>query len=445
VIRVCIAVLALVLGPAAIADDDVLLLRHARIIDASSSLAREGMSVVIQGGRIIRIDHDEQIPDDDYPDAETLDLTGKYLLPGLVETHAHLATMPQPAWVEAMLDRYLHSGVTTLRDMAGDTRYLSDLRRRLLIGDLQGPDLHYSALMAGPSFFDDPRTAAAAAGETPGEVAWMQSIEPTTDMTIAVARSRGTGATGIKIYANLPAAEVSRIGAEAAAQDIQLWSHGTIAPALPMDAVEAGVNVLSHACMLVSHISPLKPDAYPARPDPDFSVFGDDYAAYDDLFARMREHGTVLDANLRLYALADRQRAADPENPPRMRCPLDYAAGLVSAAHLAGIPITVGTDGVAPAQEEFPALFEEIELLHDEAGLSAHDVITAATHHGALALGLRDEIGLVAVGYRADLIILDADPLADIRNIREIDTVIRNGTLIPRAGWTVSPDLAPGE
>lgn len=441
------AVLALagLTGFAGADEPDILILRHATIIDAASPLAREGMSVVIVDGRIARVDHDEQVDPADFDGAGTIDLTGRYLLPGLVETHAHLGTSPTPAWAEAMLDRYLHGGITTVRDMAGDTRFLSDLQRRIRIGELAGPDLHYSALMAGQSFFDDPRTAAASAGETPGAVAWMQAIDAETDMTVAVARASGTGATGIKIYANLPAEAVARIGAEAQAQDMLLWSHGTIAPALPMDAVEAGVDVISHACMLVSHVSLLKPDAYPARPDPDFSVFGDEYSGYADLFAAMRANGTLLDANLRLYAEADRRRAADPDNPPRMRCPLVYAAGIVADAHAAGIAITAGTDGAAPPDAVLPAIYDEIELLHTAAGLSPHDAITAATFNGALALGLRGEVGLVGPGYQADLIVLTANPLDDVANMRSIEQVIVDGDVVNRGGWTPSPALAAGE
>ncbi len=377
---------------------DTLLLRHVSIIDAATSQARPGMSILVIDGRIQIVVPDSEIRPEDYPAARVLDLSGRYVVPGLVETHAHLATYPDPDWAEAMLDRYVMSGVTTVRDMAGDTRYLSDLRRRLLTDQLVGPDLHFSALMGGPSFFDDHRTQASAAGEQAGAVPWMQAIAPNTDIVQAVALSRGTGATGIKIYANLPAEDVMRVGVEAERQNMLVWSHGTIAPALPADAVAAGVDVVSHVCMLVSHISPLKPQAYPDRPDPDFSVFGDDFSAYADLFEAMRMRGTMIDPNLRLYAEADRRREADPGNPPRMRCPLTYASGITRAAHAAGVGLTVGTDGVAATDAVYPAFFDELALLQNAAGLTPHEVLVAATRNGARALGLDSDRGLVAAG-----------------------------------------------
>jgi imidazolonepropionase-like amidohydrolase len=432
-IRFLLAGLLFFAATPAHADDGVTILQHATVIDATSPVARDGMSVVIADGHIVRLDHDEQINMADYPDANIVDLTGRYVLPGLVETHIHLATSPDLDRAESALARLLRGGVTTVRDMAGDARFLANLRRRVLIGELAGPEIQYSAIMAGPSFFDDPRTAAASQGENPGDVAWLQAIDEDTDMTIAVAQARGTGARGIKIYANLPAEIVARVGAEARAQDMRLWSHGTIAPALPLDAVEAGVNVVSHACMLVSHISPLHPQAYPARPDADFTVFGDDYAGYADLFAAMRQHGTMLDANLRLYALADARRAATPDDPPLIRCPLDYAAGIVAAAHVAGIPITTGTDGIAPPEAALPSIHEELTLLHTAAGLSPHEVITAATFNGALALGMRTEIGLVLPGYQADLLVLTNNPLEDIGHMSAIDQVMVDGQYAFRA------------
>ncbi|MEC9249778.1 MAG: amidohydrolase family protein [Pseudomonadota bacterium] len=424
---------------------DALLLRHVSIIDAGAPEARSGMSILVVDGRIQSVVSDSDIEPDEYPAARVLDLSGRYVVPGLIETHAHLATYPDPDWAEAMLDRYVMAGVTTVRDMAGDTRYLSDLRRRLLTEQLNGPDLHFSALMGGPSFFDDPRTQASAAGEQAGAVPWMQAIAPNTDIVQAVALSRGTGATGIKIYANLPAEDVMRIGVEAERQNMRVWSHGTIAPALPADAVAAGVDVVSHVCMLVSHISPLKPQAYPARPDPDFSVFGDDYSGYADLFEAMRRQGTMIDPNLRLYAEADRRRQANPANPPRMRCPLAYASGIARAAHAAGIDLTVGTDGVAAADAAYPALFDELELLQRSAGLTPHEVLVAATRNGARALGLDSDRGLVTQGYRADLVVLARNPLDGAENFRSVEGVVRAGRWLDRSGWSPRSEALAGD
>ncbi len=70
---------------------------------------------------------------------------------------------------------FIYSGVTTVRDMAGDTRVLADLSRSTMLHQIDGPDIYYAALMAGPQFFHDPRTVASAQGATPGDVPWMRA------------------------------------------------------------------------------------------------------------------------------------------------------------------------------------------------------------------------------------------------------------------------------
>ena len=70
-----------------------------------------------------------------------------------INSHVHMATQPNRRYAEALLRRDLYSGVTALRDMAGDARALADLSRSARLGDIPSPDIHYSALMAGPQFF----------------------------------------------------------------------------------------------------------------------------------------------------------------------------------------------------------------------------------------------------------------------------------------------------
>ena len=149
---------------------------------------------------------------------------------------------------EGYSKRYLFGGITTVRDMAGDTRSLANLARASLINEIAAPDIYFSALMAGPSFFSDPRTIMAALGGTPGDVPWMQSITADTDITIAVAKARGTSATGIKMYANLESDEVRRIIEESRKQRFPVWAHIEVYPASIFDTI--GANAVSHVCMI---------------------------------------------------------------------------------------------------------------------------------------------------------------------------------------------------
>src|SRR3546814_6326172 len=105
----------------------------------------------------------------DLAGAEVVDLGGQYLLPGLIDSHQHLATPPDRRRAEALMRRDLYGGITAVRIMADDLRPIAELARASLVGEIAGPDLYFAALVAGPSFFEDPRTKAIAAGAVPGE------------------------------------------------------------------------------------------------------------------------------------------------------------------------------------------------------------------------------------------------------------------------------------
>src|SRR5690349_2595792 len=189
--------------------------RHATLIDGRSPVARPDIAVVTDGEKIVAVLPDRNLTKAQLAGAQEVDLTGKYLLPGFIDTHQHLATPPNRPVAELQLERLVYSGVTAIRDMADDLRQVSDLTRAARVGEIASPDIHYAALMAGPSFFSDPRTHAVAQGAEPGAVPWMQSIDDKTNMPLAVAQSKGTYATAIKIYANLPGERVAAITAEA--------------------------------------------------------------------------------------------------------------------------------------------------------------------------------------------------------------------------------------
>lgn len=147
----------------------------ATLIDGWSAMPKQNMMIVTTGNRITAVlsaEHFEPKSDD-----EVVDVRSKFILPGLINTHVHLATLADPAVAKAYLRRELYSGVTTVRDMAGDARLLGELKREAQLDEVPSPDIYFVALMAGPSFFVDPRTHDSARGEVAGQVPWMQTKE----------------------------------------------------------------------------------------------------------------------------------------------------------------------------------------------------------------------------------------------------------------------------
>ena len=151
------------------------------IEDGTGAPTETGMSIVVTDGRIDRIDPTSSIDPGQWVDAKTVDAGGLHVIPGLVESHTHVATIANRQRAEFILNRYVYGGITTARDMAGDFRALADLQRASLVGGIDAPDLHYSALVAGPSFWTDPRTIMTTTGEAPGVVPWSQTVTEETD------------------------------------------------------------------------------------------------------------------------------------------------------------------------------------------------------------------------------------------------------------------------
>jgi len=431
-----IGLLAIWLGPAAAtaAGQDLpaaagrsLALTHATIIDGTGAPPRAGMTIVMRDGRIAAV-----YPDGAQPlpsDATERSAAGKFVLPGLIDAHVHNATNPsgddRRSIVEQRLRNALLGGVVAVRDMGGDARALADLARAAAAGDIESPDIHYSAIFAGPAFFADPRVLASTVGYVPGTAPFGRAITDTTDLRQAVAEARGAGVTAVKMYAALDGATAKRIAAEAKRQGLRVWSHFALFPARPSEMVAAGVDVVSHADMAAWEVAPQMP-TYVQRMRVDTTA-APDSPAIQRLFAAMHEHGTILDATLWVYR--------PPVNAPdtsiarrRERRAIAYTR----AAHAAGVRIDAGTDDMgANGSGDLPHIHDEMALLVS-AGLTPMEAIVAATATSAIASGFEHDHGTITAGKAADLLVLDADPTVDIHNTTRIAYVVRRGRVLER-------------
>jgi len=406
--------------------------RHATLVDGRNPQAQANMAVVTDGEMIVAVLPDRSLSQAQLNGAAQVDLTGKFLLPGLIDTHQHLATPPDRRIAELLLERLVYSGITSIRDMADDLRQVGDLTRAARVGEIASPDIYYAALMAGPSFFKDPRTHAVALGAEPGAVPWMQAIDEHTNMPLAVARAKGTYATAIKIYANLPGPLVAAITGEGHRQGMRVWAHGMVFPATPSEVVDAGVDTVSHTCYLAYQPMAKRPDSYQHRFPVDAGLFQKDNLLISKLFADMARRGTILDATLQVYPKLEKAAKAQNKAP---LCTADLAGRLTNQAWRAGVTVSAGTDGETPGEEPWPALFDELELLHNKAGLTLSAVITAATFNGAKAAGQQKEIGSVEPGKLANLVVLSKSPLEDVRNFRSVILTVKRGRQFTRADY----------
>ena len=431
-----VLVLVPVLASAQAAPEPMTVYKGATLIDGTGAPPKPGMSILVVGERIERVWKDGALAFKLPPQTKVVDVAGQYVLPGLTDSHKHLATPPARVWAEAELKRDLYSGITSIRDMADDMRNVSDLSRAARIGEVPGPDIYYAALMAGPSFFEDQRVHAASRGAKAGEVGWMQAITPQTDLTLAVAQARGLGASAIKIYANLPGETVAKITAEAHRQGVPIWAHAAVFPATPAQVLAAGVDGVSHVCMLAYQVSDPIPGQYHNRAAVEEGRFA--AAVHPEmakLYARMKADGVVLDATVRIYEMMKAR-------PTKPYCSTELAAKLTREAQAAGVIVSAGTDGASAPEAAYPALHEELELLVDKAGFTPMQAIVAATRNGALSVRKDPDFGTIEAGKLANLVFVAKDPSADIRNLRTVVTTVKRGVAYRRADYDPKADLA---
>ena len=391
------------------------------IIDASRAQPLAFQTVVIRDGVIDRIFSDGAST---LPDSMVLiRAPGKFLIPGLIDTHVHMAT--DPSGVDnrestlRVLRRMLYSGITTVRDMAGDARVLAGLSRDALVGDILSPNIYYSALMAGPEFFTDPRTASSSMGGQSGSMPYMRAVTLQTDMPLAVAEARGTGARGIKLYADLSPALVDSIVAVAHRQHMLVWGHAWLQQSKPLDLVRAGVGSLSHAPLLIYQTMDSVPSAWKHGAHP--AKFWDDHVHADAaLLDSMKRRHVILDATLSAYKQWVKQDSG-------FSYLYEITRRMAAQAYRAGVEICAGTDD---DQEAF--VQSELHLLVHDAGMTPYDALVAATRNGAAALGLSERVGTITVGKVADLVILDKNPLEDIDNLSFVWMVVKGGRMFSR-------------
>ena len=397
--------------------DDSYLLENVNYLDVTNNTMLSGKSILIEADTIQQILNAGESPDVKVD--KRIDMTGKYVLPGLFDMHVHLATDPsgtdQLDTAMARLSKYLDHGVTGVRDMAGDTRQLAFLARQAALDQINSPDVYYSALMAGPEFFSDPRTAASAQGHEPGKTSWMRAIDHDTNIALAVAEAKGTGATGIKLYADLPADLCAAIIKEARIQGIKVWAHASVLPALPQDLVNADIHSVSHSPLLDWQTAGKVAESGFQRYNR--AVLNVEKPQFTALMADMAQKQVFLDPTVKIYASRELL--------------YDNAVKGTIAAYEAGVPLVMGTDMALERSgvEHFP-IIDEMELWVNELGIPAIEVIKAATLNSAILLGIDHEVGSIAVGKKANLLVLSANPLDDIKHIRQVAGVIKNGSQV---------------
>jgi imidazolonepropionase-like amidohydrolase len=354
------------------------------------------------------------------------------VIPGLIDAHVHVSG-GAPREVLARLRRTLRGGVTAVREMASNCRLLGEIAARAARGDVEAADVYFSAHIIGPDLRTHPTRGAMATPEVleaigPGCV---QILEGTIDAVQVVSAAKATGAAGLKIYADLSADVARRLTEEAHRQGLKVWAHAALFPARPGDVVEAGVDVVSHSALFIWEAADSLPEHYYAWVDlAPFERVAPTHPGVERVLHAMARRGTVLDATLLVYQ-PEGARAGRVGDEQAWSAAGRWGATLTRRARELGVAVAAGTDAMGAERDgELVNLHRELELLVKDSGFSPLGAITAATRTAARAIGVEDTRGTIAVGKLADLVVLRADPTADIRNTREIELVVKRGRIV---------------
>jgi imidazolonepropionase-like amidohydrolase len=387
---------------------------HATLLDVVNNKSIPDATVIIENGKIRAVGKSSsiQIPKQAY----RINATGKTILPGLWDMHAHFE---QAEWGPA----YLAAGVTTVRDCGNEFDYINAVKNAIDEGDGVGPRILKAGIIDGKGPF---ALGVIQADTRPEAIA-------------AVRRYQENGFSQIKIYSSVKPAIVKDICTEAHRLGMTVTGHVPFGMNLEQ-AIDSGMDMVNHIDYVYEILKRNKADG---------SIdFADSVNV--SVMKFLKSHHLVVDPTLGVYELVYRSvkenitgiepkfaslpeplkplfantGSSNPQQIERGRKIMASFFRVVYALHNNGIIIVAGTDMGFPGF----SLFRELEL-YVAAGLTPMEAIQSATIVPARVMGLTSGLGSIEAGKKADLILVDGNPLENIRNIRKVSTVIKGGQL----------------
>lgn len=431
------------------------LLKNARLIDGIADQPQTGMSILVVGDRLSKIERGE-IPAP--PDAQVLDLGGKTVLPGLIDTHVHSTLMDRES-----LPLFLAAGVTSARDVGAKLEKVQALKADLNSGAQLGPRLFICGpLLDGVESSFPPKTVLAE---------MLDSIPSVDHVPQKIGHLLSSGVDGVKLYFTLPP-DTAKAVIKFVDKRVPITGH--LGYTHSMEVIKAGIDGLEHVwispynefCALDMQFGPGKkvssmmnrhfaPLTFKGWEEADLqSTKAKSW--FDAMVEKQVHMGTTLDL---LWISKCGQDVAMQDPDRRYIPPMALGRQKALAAHIGERPdwdmfpgfdpaigskalekhqevtrilhesgglVVGGTDcGGIPYPPPGYALWREIELMAEAIGTMA--AFKAVTSVAARYLRKQDDIGSIASGRYADFMIVDGDPLRSVRELRKITTVYRGG------------------
>jgi imidazolonepropionase-like amidohydrolase len=440
---VCAAQFDLPAGPTVIT--------HATVLNPGTSSIQRNQTVVITGDRITSVSDAEkfQLP----KNARVIDATGQYLIPGLWDMHVHSAFGDWfPGGRDIILPLFIANGVTGVRDMGGDVPVLMEWRKEIASGQIVGPRMVISGPMLDAYLPN-------------GKLRFPSSIAVSTPASAvaAVDSLKAQGVDFIKVQSVISHDAYLAAAAEAHKQGLPIVGHVPDKVRI-QEVVEAGQKSIEHLMGIFEGCSTEEDKFIKGEGNLKLLLTTQDQQRCESLIKLLAQNqtwqvptlawqrgGTFLDQRDLKHDPLDKyvpaywrdvtwHRFTDEMMPDLLRDPLalrqEYFAHnlqMVGAMHRAGVPFMAGTD-TAPGVYIVPGFSLHDELANFvEAGFTPMEALQTATSNPARFLGMETSFGSVEPGKIADLLLLSANPLEDIRNTRKISIVVANGRVFDRA------------
>ncbi|MFZ0313435.1 MAG: amidohydrolase family protein [Candidatus Korobacteraceae bacterium] len=412
----------------------------ATVIDGTGKAPIPDATVVTSDGKIVAVgpSKDVKIP----AGAQRIDVTGKYIIPGLWDMHAHYE---QVEWGPI----YLATGVTTVRDVGNEYDFITQVRDAVNSGKALGPHMLLAGIVDGDSPY--------AIGIT--------RVNSPADAQKWVTRYHDSGFQQIKIYSSVKSDNVKAICADA--HKVGMTVTGHIPTGMnAYEGVEDGMDMINHIHYIADLLLPKDFDPKKVKGLERLKILASadiNSEQGKQAVAFFAQHHTVIDPTMALMEISLRPASEPATNTepgiarvaPELReqlvnggLPPQAAAygqkmkesdlAIIGALHRAGVPIVAGTDQTVPGF----SLYREIEL-YVQAGFTPMEALQSATIVPAHAMKVERDSGSVEAGKRADLDVLDANPLENIHNIRSVSSVLANGVLYDPAPLWESVGFKP--
>ena len=412
-------------------NDTISVLVGPALIDGAGDPPKPNAVIIINGNRIVAITNETEyhgryysLINNETTRVNVLNLTGKYVIPGLFDMHAHVAGVRKNSYnqnfSENALEMLLDYGVTTIRNPAGPTNQSIALKHNVSEGNIEGPEIFTAGrLLNGPQI----------------AIPFVEKQISTEEEAREEVRNQAeAGVDFVKLYVGLPPNLVKAAIDEAHSLGIRVIGH--LYMTSWTDAANLGIDALTHGVPVSPFLLPSgdKREQFLENGGGPFDHFlwldlvDLNSMEIKEMIHALVENDIPVDPTLSIYEAMLKDDGYDDDGFSNPQNQLRWAKvlQLTKMMYDNGVQILSGTDipnfGLIPGA----SLHNELELIA-EAGIKPLEVIEIATNNGAKALGIDDIVGTIQAEKQADMIVLSANPVENISNTKKIEAVIVDG------------------